>query len=85
MSAVKYSVHFCKLLCCLNDYRLFVFGMLTVLFHHMESGDDIIGFIAEKLPVPVKYIEDTVMGTARKEPAPAVLCDDKALFMRKII
>ena len=85
MSAVEYSVHLCEFLRCLNNDRFFCFGVLTVFFHHMESCDNIVGSVSENLSVSVNDIEDTVMGTARKQSTLAVLLYDKALLMTEIV
>lgn len=59
--------------------------MLTVILHHVKTAYDIVRGCTEYLPVTFKDIKYTVMGTPQKQPALAVLRDDKALFVYKII
>ena len=51
----------------------------------MESAENVVGFAAEKLPVTIEDIEYAVVSAARQQPVLAVLRDDKALLMAKIV
>ena len=59
--------------------------MLALTLHHVKSCDNIVGIAVKQFPVSVKDIEYAIVSAARKQPAFAILCDDKALLMRKIV
>lgn len=65
MSAVKYSVHLCKLLRRLNDESFFFFGMLALTLHHVKSRNNKVGIAVKQFPVSVEDIEYAVMSAAR--------------------
>ena len=51
----------------------------------MKSCNSIVGIAVKQFLIPVKDIEYAIVSAARKQPALAVLCDDKALLVAEIV